>query len=304
MNQLISIVGPTAVGKTQLSLFLARQFSTEIISTDSRQIYKGMDIGTAKPSLEELHLAPHHFINHLSPSLDYNAGKFEKEADALIQQLFHQHNSLISVGGSTLYINALWNGIDPMPDIPNEVRNQVRSEWQNHGLIPLLEELAKVDPETFEKIDRQNPSRVLRAIEVYRACGTPISFYRKNRQAKKREYRLFKVGLQEERAALYERINQRVDQMVQDGLITEVEQLLATGINPEANALQSIGYREIVQYLNQQHSLEEAKRLIKRNSRRYAKRQMTWFRRDKEIQWFPAGKYQEVLQWLGPQLAN
>ncbi|MEM6348765.1 MAG: tRNA (adenosine(37)-N6)-dimethylallyltransferase MiaA [Bacteroidota bacterium] len=304
MNQLISIVGPTAVGKTQLSLFLARQLQTEIISTDSRQIYQGMDIGTAKPSLEELHQAPHHFINHLSPEVDYNAGIFEKEADALIKQLFHQHRHLITVGGSTLYINALWNGIDPMPKISHEIRNQLRREWEAAGLGPLLEELAKVDPETFDKIDRQNPVRILRALEVYRTCGTPISVFRKNRKLKSTHYQLIKIGLQEERAQLYERINQRVDQMFEEGLIAEVEGLLSAGISREVNSMQSIGYREVVQYLNHQHSLEEAKRLVKRNSRRYAKRQMTWFRRDKDIKWFKAGQKEEVLQWLVSQAPN
>lgn len=304
MKQLISIIGPTAVGKTYLSLQLAQQFDTEIISTDSRQIYTGMDIGTAKPSQSELHQVKHHFIDYLQPQIDYNAGAFEKDADQLIAQLFHQYHTLISVGGSTLYINALWNGIDEMPEVKAEIRNALRTQWQNEGLAPLLIELEKVDPDTFARIDQQNPVRILRALEVYRSSGTPISVFRKNRTSKTRDYQLVKIGLQEERAALYERINRRVESMFTEGLITEVEQLLTAGLDPALNALQSIGYREVIQYLQNKHSLEEAKRLIKRNSRRYAKRQMTWFRRDPDIKWFKAGQSSEIFAWLGGTLTN
>lgn len=298
MKQLISIVGPTAVGKTELSMALAQNFGTEIISTDSRQIYQGMNIGTAKPSAEELQQVKHHFIDYLSPDQDYNAGRFEKEADQLIAQTFEQFTTLISVGGSTLYINSLWNGIDPMPEIPDEVRDTLRNEWEQEGLENLLQELASVDPETFEKVDQQNPVRVLRALEVYRSSGTPISFFRKNHREKKRDYTLIKIGLQEARAPLFERINRRVEEMFEAGLIQEVEALLDTGLAHDSNSLQSIGYREVVQYLQDFHSLDEAKRLIKRNTRRYAKRQMTWFRRDSEIQWFDTGQTEEVLAYL------
>ncbi|MFK7925915.1 MAG: tRNA (adenosine(37)-N6)-dimethylallyltransferase MiaA [Bacteroidia bacterium] len=298
MKQLISIVGPTAVGKTGLSLKLARNFGTEILSTDSRQIYQGMNIGTAKPSRDELQQIKHHFIDYLSPDQDYNAGRFEKEADQLIAQIFEQHSTLITVGGSTLYINSLWNGIDEMPKVPVEVRNTLRAEWEQDGLEKLLEELARVDPETFEKVDQQNPVRILRALEVYRSSGTPISVFRKNSSEKKRDYQLIKIGLQAERAPLFERINQRVEEMFDDGLIQEVQALLDTGLAPEANSLQSIGYREVVQYLHNIHSVGEAKRLIKRNSRRYAKRQMTWFRRDKEIKWFNTDQTEEILAYL------
>ncbi|MEL6844619.1 MAG: tRNA (adenosine(37)-N6)-dimethylallyltransferase MiaA [Bacteroidota bacterium] len=298
MKQLISIIGPTAVGKTALSLKLAKQYQTEIVSTDSRQIYRGMNIGTAKPSSEELAEVSHHFIDHLPPTETYNAGSFEQEADPLLLELHQNSDCVISVGGSTLYINALWNGIDPMPKIPAEVRTQLRDEWDQNGLAVLLEELKEVDPNTYEKIDQQNPVRILRALEVYRASGTPISVFRQQRKIKAKNYQLLKIGLTDDRAALYERINQRVEQMFANGLKQEVEQLLDQGISPEAQSLQSIGYREIVQSLAGKHDLSEAKRLIKRNSRRYAKRQMTWFRRDQEIQWFQAGDDQAVLDWL------
>lgn len=298
MKQLISIIGPTAVGKTALAIQLAKLFQTEIISTDSRQIFRGMNIGTAKPSSAELAEVSHHFIDHLPPTETYNAGSFEQEADPILSELHQQYDQVISAGGSTLYINALWNGIDPMPKIPAEVRNSLREEWDQNGLEALLEELQSVDPDTYEKIDRQNPVRVLRALEVYRASGTPISVFRQESKPKARNYQLLKIGLTDERAALYERINQRVEQMFANGLKQEVEQLLDEGISPEAQSLQSIGYRELVQALQGKHDLSEAKRLIKRNSRRYAKRQMTWFRRDEEIQWFQAGENQAVCNWL------
>ncbi len=304
LKHLISIVGPTAVGKTKLSLLLAQTFGTEILSTDARQIYRGLDIGTAKASPEEQALVPHHLIDFLDPNETFNAGQFETLAEAKVESLLTRYNKLISVGGSTLYINALWNGIDPMPEVPDEVRAQLQDAWQQSGLEPLLEELRAVDPETFRTIDLQNPSRVLRALEVYRASSQPISFFRKGKSAKVRTYTLWKIGLREERKQLYARIDQRVLTMMKAGLLEEVQGLLDAGYAPEGQAMQSIGYRELIQYLQKKISLDEAIALIQRNSRRYAKRQMTWFRRDPEIQWFPAGAEQEVLDWLAEKMAS
>jgi tRNA dimethylallyltransferase len=301
LKKLISIVGPTAVGKTKLSLFLARHFGTEILSTDSRQMYRGMDIGTAKASVAERALVRHHFIDILAPEEEVNAGQFEEMAEQKIAERFEDHDQLITVGGSTLYIGALWQGIDPMPQIPAAVRTKLREAWESQGLEPLLAELERVDPDTYQVIDRRNHTRVLRALEVYRASGKPISFFRKGKQPKPRNYQLVKIGLTDDRERLYARINQRVLEMVEQGLVAEVQGLLNQGIAPEAQAMQSIGYREIVQHLKGALSLDEAIALIQRNSRRYAKRQMTWFRKDEEIRWFKAGADEEVLTWLQNQ---
>ncbi|MCB0844070.1 MAG: tRNA (adenosine(37)-N6)-dimethylallyltransferase MiaA [Bacteroidetes bacterium] len=302
MNTLISIVGPTGVGKTSLSLSLAQRFGTVIVSTDSRQMYRLMDIGTAKPNEKERSVVPHYFINTLNPDENYNAAKFEEEAEAILSDLFKTNPVVISVGGSTLYIDALWHGFDDMPSIPAEIRDTLNHQFQTNGLTSLVEELEKVDPVTFAQIDQANPARVIRALEIFRATGTPISTFRKGKKKKIHPYRLIKIALYDEREVLYERINQRVQEMVELGLESEVRDLLEQGYSRDLPSMQSIGYREMADYISGEISYDEAIRLIQRNSRRYAKRQLTWFRRYDDVNWFQAGENEKIIQWLEKQM--
>lgn len=303
MKSLISIVGPTAVGKSKLALQLARRYGCPILSCDARQMYQGLNIGTAKPSPSELEEITHLFIDSLSPTDTYNAGKFEEEANQLIKQHFEQHDILLTAGGSTLYMHALWYGIDEMPPISAEVREQLQQKFKQEGLASLQAELREVDAETWARIDQQNPARIIRALEVYHSSGQPISTFRKNTlPTPPQSYNLIAIGLYDERERLYERINQRVDKMMEEGLLEEVKQLLAQEISPETQSLRSIGYQELVAYLQGEYPLEEALRLIKRNSRRYAKRQLTWFRKDPNIKWFEAGDVEAVNAFLSEKL--
>ncbi|MEO0898456.1 MAG: tRNA (adenosine(37)-N6)-dimethylallyltransferase MiaA [Bacteroidota bacterium] len=304
MNTLITIVGPTAVGKTALSIELAKTFESVIISADSRQFYQHMDIGTAKPTKEELAAAKHYFIDSLKPDEEFSAAKFETAAEDLMNRLFPQHPTLIMVGGSTLYMDAIWNGFSPMPFIDPSVRETLNQEFRDQGLDALLKELAEVDPDVYGQIDKQNPARVIRALEVYRGTGTPISVFRQGRNQKKHAYRLIKIGLQDEREVLYNRIDQRVHQMIAEGLVEEAKDLLGKGYAEHLNALQAIGYRELFPYLKGEYDLDEAIRLIQRNSRRYAKRQLTYYRRFEDISWFQAGQNEEVLTWLKKELED
>ncbi|MEM8891823.1 MAG: tRNA (adenosine(37)-N6)-dimethylallyltransferase MiaA [Bacteroidota bacterium] len=303
MKYVICIIGPTAVGKSALSLKLAQELGAEIISSDSRQMYRYLDIGTAKASKDELELVPHHFINSLNPDQEYNAADFEREAEALIQDLHKTSDAVIVVGGSTLYMDALWFGFDEMPAIDQEARKNLMQAHEERGLTVLLEELEEVDPETFEKIDRNNHARVIRALEVYRSSGKPISFYRKGKKPKESSWKYLKIGLNDDRDRLYKRIDQRVLQMIDDGLEEEVKELLER-YGPHAPALQSIGYSEMISYLAGEIDRAEAIRLIQRNSRRYAKRQFTWFRRYEDIQWFEAGALEKISTWLDGEMEN
>ena len=298
MKRLITIVGPTAVGKTSLSLRLAKRYQTEIISGDSRQMFRHMDIGTAKPTQEEKAQAPHHFIDTLDPSDEYSAGQFERDAEALIDQLFETHDHVIVVGGSTLYMEALWFGFNEMPVIPPEVREDLMQEWEAEGLSPLLEELQRVDPQSYDRVDRNNPMRVIRALEMFRATGTPISQYRTGRIPKQKPYQIVKIGLFDEREVLYERINQRVLMMIEVGLEEECKTLLKMGYSPSLRALQSIGYAEMFAFLAGEIDKEEAIRLVQRNSRRYAKRQLTYYRRFEGVEWFQAGDWEAVERFI------
>ncbi len=295
---LLSIVGPTAVGKSRLALALAERHQTHIISCDSRQIYKYMNIGTAKPTQQELKIVPHHFVDLLLPNQPYNAGIFEQQVIMKLRDLYKTHRMVIAVGGSTLYFQALWHGIDPMPPINPDIRQQLQLVYQKQGLNPLLTQLAQVDRETYQKIDKKNHVRVMRALEVYLSSGKPISAFRNTSQKAAREYDQIKLGLTLDREVLYERIDVRVDQMISRGLVSEVQGLLDKGFQANEQALQSIGYKEIIDYLMGHTSLEEAIRLIKRNSRRYAKRQMTYYRKYEDIHWFEASHLEKINAWL------
>lgn len=296
---LIVLVGPTAAGKTSTAIRLARHYHTSIISADSRQFYREMSIGTAKPSTEELALAPHFFIGHISVQEPYNVGMFEAEAMRVIHKLFLEKDVLILTGGSGLYVNAITNGLDVFPDVAPEIRNSLNDTFETQGLNVLLEELRQKDIAYYRQVDLDNPRRVIRALEVIRATGKPFSLFRKNKPLE-RNFEILKIGLTMDREKLYARINERVDQMFDDGLLEEVRSLLPFR---QHSALQTVGYSELFEYLDEKIDLQEAIRLIKRNTRRYAKRQLTWLRKDKEIFWVDAGNKtmeEKLLFYLKP----
>ncbi len=279
---LISIIGPTAVGKTELSIRIAQWLGTEIISADSRQFYEEMSIGTAKPSSEELSRVPHHFINSHSIRTLYSAGEFGRDAVKKIQELHKIHPAVLAVGGSGLYLKAIWEGFDEMPEIQPGIREDLNADLENGKLSVLLEELKENDPEYFDEVDQHNGQRVVRALEVIRSTGRPFSYYRKNKM-NDLPYENLKIGLNLERSVLFDRINRRMDQMLANGLMDEAKNLYEYR---EHNALQTVGYSEIYGFMNGEYDQEEAVRLLKRNSRRYAKRQLTWFRKFEDIYWF------------------
>lgn len=286
--------GPTAVGKTTFSIRLAQQYQTEIISADSRQLYQQLTIGTAKPNVEELAVVPHHFINILPPEREYNAGQFERDSLALLDALFQQHDQVVVAGGSGMYVQALCQGIDEMPAIPAEFRENLSLRLQREGLPALLAELQQLDPVYFQQVDRQNPQRVVRALEVSLYTGRPYSSFRR-RGFKKRPFHTIKIGLDRPREELYQRINERMDQMVEEGLFEEARELYPY---KNLNALQTVGYKEVFGYLEGRYDKDEAIRLLKRNSRRYAKRQLTWFRKDQEFAWFHPDKFGEAVAFV------
>lgn len=279
---LISIVGPTAIGKTALSIKLAQHFKTEIISADSRQFYKEMSIGTAVPSKEELRAAKHHFIQHISIKDSYSVGDFERDAISRIKAIHKTKDIAIMVGGSGLYVKAVTKGLDDFPEINENIRLELNKELDDNGLECLQKRLRHLDPKTYEAIALDNPQRVLRALEVCIGTGQPYSSFLTNPD-KSRPFKTVTVGLNTERAIIYERINQRVDIMVKNGLIDEVEALLKY---KELNALNTVGYKELFKYFEKEWTLDFAISEIKKNSRRFAKRQLTWFRKDESIKWF------------------
>ena len=281
-KKVIFIVGPTAIGKTHLSIALAKELNADIISCDSRQFYKELKIGSAPPSKKNLAEVKHHFIHNLSITEDYNAGKFEIDAIKLIKKLHQTNNTIIAVGGSGLYINAICKGFDKIPKISKQIRERVTVEYRNKGLAWLQKEIKKFDPEFYSNYDTNNPQRLLRALEVFQETGKKISSFKSNK-TKERSFKIIKIGLNIERSILYKRIDDRVDIMMKEGLLKEVDSLLNFQQN---NALQTVGYREIFGFLNGKNTLERAVEDIKKNTRRFAKRQLTWFRKDKEIKWF------------------
>ena len=293
-KRVIIIVGPTAIGKTALSIHIAKKLNTEIISCDSRQFYKELLIGAAPPSQKELAQVKHHFIHNLSVANDYNAGAFELDAMARIEQLHKTKDTIIIVGGSGLYINAICKGFDNIPDIPNNIREELNNQFSQKGITWLQEEIKKVDPAFFESCDTQNPQRLLRALEVYKATGENLSSF-KSETTKIRPFEIIKIGLTMDRELLYERIDTRVDKMIEKGLLKEVESLLPF---QNKNALQTVGYKEIFSFYNNESTLEQAVENIKKNSRRFAKRQLTWFRKDKDIKWFEPYQIEEINKFI------
>ena len=291
---LIVVVGATGSGKTDLSLRLATHFAAPILSTDSRQVYRGIPIGTAQPTAEQLAAVEHHFIASHELDENFNCGEYEVQALARLEELFFKHDTVIAVGGSGLYIQALCEGMDDLPQADEELRKRLTERLQNEGIESLAADLQRLDPVYYEQVDRCNPSRVLRAVEVCLQTGKPYSSLRTG-ERRKRNFNIVKVGIDWEREALYDRINRRVDMMIADGLEAE-----ARAVYPlrHLNSLQTVGYREMFDYFDGKISREEAIELIKRNSRRYAKRQMTWFRRDSEISWFSPAEIDEMVVFL------
>ena len=293
-HYLLVIVGPTAVGKTKLAVELAQFYGTEIISADSRQLYKELEIGTAKPSDDELTAIPHHFINSHSIFEDVSAGQFEKMALAKIQELFHYKQMVVLVGGSGLYINAVTTGFAEIPQIDDAIRTRLNHRLEEEGLQALVNYLEKVDPAYAVLVDQKNPQRVVRALEVFEGTGISYSKWRKPAGVN-REFEVVKIGLEQERPLLYDRIDKRMDAMIEAGLFEEAEKLYEYR---HLNALQTVGYREIFGYLQGLYDREECIRLLKRNSRRYAKRQLTWFKRDASIRWFEPNITQTIINYV------
>jgi tRNA dimethylallyltransferase len=295
---LIIITGPTAVGKTSAAIFIAKQLSTEIISADSRQFYKEMKIGTAVPSPNEISTVPHHLIGNLSIHDYYNVFKFENDALRIIEDLFQTKNTVVLVGGSGLYIDTISNGIDLMPDADMEIRDQLNLTYALHGIVPLREQLKLLDPQSYEALDIANPKRIIRALEVCTTTGHPYSSLLK-KQVSKRHFKIIKIGLKRERDELYSIINRRVDTMIENGLENEAHDLYKYR---DLIALNTVGYREIFTYFDGKCTLDEAIEKIKVNTRRYAKKQITWFSRDKEIKWFHPSDLPEILNYIQNQI--
>ncbi len=293
-KKLVVVVGPTAVGKTAMAIKLANHFGTVILSADSRQFYREMSIGTAKPTAEELAAAPHYFINSHSIAEDYSAGDFEREALALLDDLFKTHDTVVLVGGSGLFVRAVCEGFDALPTALPAIREKLNTAFETEGLAPLQARLKAVDPAYFETADVQNPQRVIRALEVYETSGQPFSSFRQ-RDLLKRPFQVVTVGLTMERAVLYDRINRRVDAMLADGLLDEVKALLPFREKP---ALLTVGYAEIFDYLDGKLTLEVAVDKVKQNSRRYAKRQLTWFKKYGHTSWFTSADWDAILDYI------
>ncbi len=282
MKYLITIVGPTAIGKTSLSITLAQYFNCEIISCDSRQFFKEMQIGTAVPTSEELAGSKHHFIQNKSIFENYTVGDFEKEAIAKLDQLFLTNDYAVLVGGSGLYVDAVLKGFDEFPEIDTSVREEVTSNYEKLGLDYLQTELEKRDPDYFSVVAKENPQRMMRALEVCIGSGKPYSSFL-NQKKNTRNFTPILIGLEAERSVIYDRINQRVDIMINEGLLAEAKYLFP---HKDLNALQTVGYRELFSYFEDEISLEFAIEEIKKNTRRFAKRQLTWFKRNENTKWF------------------
>jgi len=291
---LIVLAGPTAVGKTDLSIELAKALQTEIISADSRQVYKEMRIGTAVPEPEQLAAVKHHFIQNKSIHNYFSAGKYELEALELLKELFKKHHIVLLTGGSGMYIDALCKGIDKIPAPDAEIRKKVINKYETEGIESIRFELKRIDPEFYRLADLNNPKRIMKALEVFYQTGEKYSNLRAGHD-KERDFDCLYIILDRERSELYERINQRTELMFEQGWLEEAKELLP---HSHLNALNTVGYKEIFAYLKGEHSLERAKELIKRNTRRYAKRQITWFKRYDDAAWFHPSEKEEILNYI------
>ncbi len=294
VKTLIVITGPTAVGKTALCLDIAQHYGIPIINADSRQIYKELQIGTASPTAEQLSQVKHYFVGTLSLNDYYSASLFEQQVLEILDSEFREHDYALMTGGSMMYIDAVCNGIDDIPTVDDETREKLKSRLANEGLESLVEELRKLDPEYYEIVDKQNPRRVVHGLEICLMTGKTYTSFRK-REKKQRPFRIIKIGLNRDREELYNRINQRVDQMMNDGLLKEAQQLYPMR---QMNALNTVGYKEMFTYLDGIWSLEEAIERIKGNTRRYARKQLTWYKKDEQIRWFHPDDKDNIISYI------
>ncbi len=294
MNTLVVLLGPTGVGKTALSLHIARRIGSPILSADSRQLYKDLVIGTAAPTPDERAAVTHYLVGLLELTDYYSASRFEEDTLSLLQTLFKQHHAVLMTGGSMMYIDAVCKGIDDIPTVTPDIRHAVWNEYEQGGLDPLLDELKQSDPLHYDEVDRKNHRRVLHAVEICRMTGKPYSSFRTN-TIKERPFRILKVGLMRPREELFERINRRVDQMMADGLPDEVRRVYP---HRALNSLNTVGYKELFAYFDGLCSLDEAVAKIKRNTRVYARKQITWFKRDESIRWFHPDDTEEIFAFL------
>ncbi|MGF7139594.1 tRNA (adenosine(37)-N6)-dimethylallyltransferase MiaA [Roseimarinus sediminis] len=295
---LIVIVGPTGIGKTSLSIAVAQQLKTEIISADSRQIYRELRIGTAVPDSQQLHTVKHNFIQSHSIHQYYNAAQFESEVIELLDTKFKTYNEMVMTGGSMMYIDAVCDGIDDLPKIDHELRKEIIAKYETEGLDSLRRMLKKVDPDYYATVDLKNHKRIMHALEIYYLTGKPYSSFRSNTK-QSRPFQILKIGLNTDRQVLHQRINQRVDQMVADGLVEEARTVYP---HRNLNSLNTVGYRELFASFDGATTEAEAIELIKRNSRRYARRQLTWFRKDESINWFEPDQEKEVIEFIKKRL--
>lgn len=295
---LIVLIGPTGVGKTELSLHIAENFKTSIISSDSRQLYADLKIGTAAPTEEQLSRVPHYFVGTLKLTDYYSAAQYEIEVLHLLSDLFKTNDVVVMTGGSMMYVDAVCKGIDDIPTVDNETRELMKQRFEQEGLEPLCAELKLLDPEYYKIVDLKNPKRVIHALEICYMTGKTYTSFR-TRNTKERPFRIIKIGLTREREELYERINCRVDIMMKEGLLEEAQKVY---VHKHLNSLNTVGYKEIFKYLDGEWELPFAIEKIKQNSRIYSRKQMTWFRRDTDIQWFHPEQEREILDYIKNQL--
>lgn len=299
MNTLVVLLGPTGVGKTELSLRIAETFGAPILSSDSRQLYRELVIGTAAPTPEQLARVRHYMIGTLSIEDYYSASLFEEEVISLLEDLYQTRPVVLMTGGSMMYIDAVCKGIDDIPTITPEIREALYSQFEKEGLSPILAELKEADPIHYEEVDRDNYKRVIHAVEICRMTGKPYSSFRTNIR-KERPFQILKIGLTRDREELCDRINRRVDQMIRDGLVEEAHRVYPYR---HLNSLNTVGYKELFKYFDGEWSLDLAIEKIKRNSRVYARKQMTWFKRDPEIHWFHPDQEETILATIRTHLS-
>lgn len=300
MNTLIIVLGPTGVGKSDISIQLAKHFHSEIISADSRQFFRELSIGTAVPSVDDMKMVPHHFIQTKSIHEYYNVSEYESEALQLISELFARVNPIILAGGSMLYVDTICNGIDDIPTVDPEIRNDVINWYEKNGIEALRERLLEIDPEYYQIVDLNNPKRLLHAVEIHQMTGMPFTSFRK-KTVKERPFRMIKIGINQDRKVLYDRINQRVLKMMDAGLLDEAKTVYP---HRKLNSLNTVGYKELFTYLDGDCTLDEAIDLIQRNSRKYARKQLTWFRRDQHIKWFEPDQIQEIIEFVDSKMSE
>ena len=291
---LILVTGPTAVGKTALCLNIAKRFDIPVINADSRQVYKELQIGTARPTEQQMQQVKHYFVGCLSLNDYYSASLFEQQVLKLLETLFLDSDYALMSGGSMMYIDAVCNGIDDIPTIDDKTRATMKCRLETEGLQKLCEELQRLDPEYYDIVDRQNPKRIVHALEICTMTGRTYTSFRKQ-ERKRRPFRVIKIGLNRPREELYKRINTRVDQMMADGLLKEAEQMYKTR---DLNALNTVGYKELFEYFDGRWPLEEAVERIKGNTRRYARKQLTWYKKDPDIKWFHPDQEQEIINYI------